>query len=80
MDIFGEIKDVNRYEIFFDTGIQQNSKFISTYELVKNLSYNWNNIDISKKYKRKIKPSKYARPTTKPILTMLIEGSHLRYK
>ena len=39
-DIFWDIKGVTSYEVFFDSGIKENSQFHRTYELVKNLSYN----------------------------------------
>ncbi len=38
--IFWNVKNVTKYEAFFDTGIKENDQFHRTYELVKNLSYN----------------------------------------
>jgi hypothetical protein len=52
-DIFWDVKDVVKYEIFFDTGIKKNKQFHRTYELVKNLSYNLQYLEfISKVLKR----------------------------
>lgn len=38
-EVFWKVKDLYRYENFYDSGVTQNDHFHSTYELVKNLSY-----------------------------------------
>jgi hypothetical protein len=38
-EVFWNVKDLVKYELFYDSGISKNEHFHSTYELVKNLSY-----------------------------------------
>ncbi len=70
-DIFWNVKDVAKYENFFETGIKENDQFHRTYELVKNLSYNMQYLEfISNVLKREI----HTVINTELIKTFVITG------